>query len=115
MNDQRQHSSMLENSTKLATLLVSSSISNITSSPTARTRTVVSTIYIAGIAFMVGVFLVLLWVNLFSRYCWCWHDTSVSNRLNHQWFIQRSTGGQNEDASSKDRRQRRQSEEDELE
>ncbi|CAF1536437.1 unnamed protein product [Adineta ricciae] len=98
---------MLENSTKLATLPFSS--------PPARTRTVVSTIYIAGIAFMVGVFLVLLWVNLFSRYCWCWHDTSVSNRFNHQWFIQRSNGRQNENASSKDRRTRRQSEEDELE
>jgi hypothetical protein len=119
MTDQ-QRNEMVENSTKLLSSILSSSLSsNLASSssllPPVRTRTMVNAIYIAGIAFMVGIFLLLLWVNLFSRHCWCWHNTSVGNRLNHQWFIRRSMAPSNDSASSKSRQQRRPSNEDELE
>ncbi|UJR26425.1 hypothetical protein I4U23_007757 [Adineta vaga] len=114
MNDQRRNQ-MMENSTKLTTIIISSLTSNLTTSSTVRTRTVVSTIYIAGIAFMIGVFLILLWVNLCSRHCWCWHDTSFSNRFNRQWLIRRSIAGQDIHTPSKDEHQRRQSHEEELE
>jgi hypothetical protein len=108
---------MVENSTKLTSIILSSLTSNLTTStlPPVRTRAVVSTIYIAGIAFMVGVFFLLLWVNLFSRHCWCWHDTSVSNRFNRQWLIRRSMMASNDSSSSKHRHQRRPSNEDEVE
>ncbi len=117
MNGQQQNQ-MVENSTKLTFFIISSLSSNLISSsspPPDGTRTAVSTMYIAGIIFMVTVFLLLLWVNLFSRHCWCWHDTSFTNRFNRQWLIRRSMMPSNDSSSSKHRYQRRPSNEDELE
>jgi hypothetical protein len=101
---------MLENSTILSSLIDSSSSSSILSSSASpvRTRTVVNAIYIAGIAFMLGVFLLLLWVNLFSRHCSCWHDTSVGNRFNRQWLIRQPSSENNESSSSSKNRQQQQ-------
>ena len=112
-------SQMLANSTTLSSFIdsSSSSLSNVLSSSAApvRTRTVVNAIYVAGIAFMIGIFLLLLWVNLFSRHCWCWHDTSVVNRFNRQWLIRRPSNENNDNSSSaKNRHQRRSSNDDEL-
>ena len=45
--------------------------------------------------------------NLFSRHCWCWHDTPVGNRFNRQWLIRRSMTASNDSSSSKNRQQRR--------
>jgi hypothetical protein len=70
---------IIQNTTKLLSFIVSSTPS------TVRTRTVINVIYILGIVFMIIVFLVLLWVNLYSRRCWCWHDTSLIHRFNRQW------------------------------
>ena len=97
---------MVENSTLLD--LSSSVITPV------RTRTVVNVIYIAGIAFMIGVFLLLLWVNLFSRHCWCWHDTSVVHQLNQRLLMRRSLNQTNENSQSKNRQQRRSSMDDDL-
>jgi hypothetical protein len=85
MNEQQRQEQMLENSTMLFPFIVSSS----SSSPD-RTRTVINVIYISGIVFMLIVFLVLLWINLYSRRCWCWHDTPLIHRFNRQWLIKRS-------------------------
>ena len=114
---EQQRNQMVENSTKLISSIISSSLSSnlASTSPPVRTRTMVNAVYIAGIAFMVGVFLLLLWVNLFSRHCWCWHDTPVGNRFNRQWLIRRSMTASNDSSSSKNRQQRRPSNEDELE
>lgn len=111
--NERNRNQMVENSTKIMSYISST----LSSSPptTVQTRTVVNAIYVAGIAFMIGIFLLLLWVNLFSRHCWCWHDTSVGNRFNRQWLIRRSMATSNESSSSKHRHQRRSSNEDELE
>ncbi len=107
---------MAENSTKIISDILSSlSSSSSSSTPPVRTRNVVSAIYIAGIAFMVGIFLLLLWVNLCSRHCWCWHDTSVINRFNRPWLKRRSTTGTRDNSSSKTRHPRTSSNEDELE
>jgi hypothetical protein len=113
---------MAENSTKIISHILSSLSSNLPSSlsstapPPVRTRNVVNAIYIAGIAFMVGIFLLLLWVNLCSRHCWCWHDTSVMNRFNRPWLMQRSTSRTRDNSSSsKTRQQRIPPNEDELE
>jgi len=118
MNEQKQNQ-MVENSTKIISYILSSLSSNITSSsslsPPVRTRNVVNAIYIAGIVFMIGIFLLLLWVNLFSQHCRCWHDTSVSNRFNRQWLIRRSVRTSNDSSSSKTRNKRNPSNEDELE
>ncbi|CAF1306415.1 unnamed protein product [Adineta steineri] len=119
MNEQ-QRDQMIENSTKFTSVILSSLSHNLTSSSSSsstpiRARTMVSTMYIAGIAFMVGVFLILLWVNLFSRHCWCWHDTSVGNRFNRQWLIKRSMTGRNDSSSPKPRNQEKPSNENELE
>jgi hypothetical protein len=118
MNGQQQNQ-MVENSTKLNFFMISSLSSNLISSsspPPVGTRTAVSTMYIAGIVFMVSVFLLLLWVNLFSQHCWCWHDTSFTNRFNRQWLIRRSMMPSNDSSSSKHHyHQRRPSNEDELE
>ncbi|CAF3911903.1 unnamed protein product, partial [Rotaria sp. Silwood1] len=97
---------MLENTTKLFfDIITSSSLTNnsLSSSiaPPVRTRIMINAIYIAGVAFMVGVFLLLLWVNLCSRHCWCWHDTPVVNRFNRQWLIQHSMTANIDSASSK--------------
>lgn len=98
---------MAENSTKL--------LSSTTLSPD-RSRNVVNAIYIAGIAFMIGVFLILLWVNLCSQHCWCWHDTPLINRFNNNWLIRRSlTRSEQNTNSSKNRHQRQTSNDDELE
>lgn len=98
---------MAENSTKL--------LSSTTLSPD-RSRNVVNAIYIAGIAFMIGVFLILLWVNLCSQHCWCWHDTPLTNRFNNNWLIRRSlTRSEQNTNSSKNRHQRQTSNDDELE
>jgi len=118
MNKQKQNQ-MVENSTKIISYIFSSLSSNITSSsslsPPVRTRNVVNAIYIAGIVFMIGIFLLLLWVNLFSRHCRGWHDTSVSNRFNRQRLIRRSMTTSNDSSSSKTRHKRNPSNEDELE
>jgi hypothetical protein len=100
---------MADNSTKN----IISSLSSTT--PPVRTRNVVNVIYIAGIAFMVGIFLLLLWVNLCSRHCWCWHDTSVINRFNRPWLKRRSTTRTHDSSSSKSRHQQTSSNDDELE
>mgnify|MGYP002474068423 FL=1 len=55
-----------------------------------RTRTMINVIYVLGIVFMVVVFLVLLWINLYSRHCQCWHDTPLIHRFNRQWLIKHS-------------------------
>ncbi|CAF1302115.1 unnamed protein product [Adineta steineri] len=89
MNELQQQRQMLENTTKLLSLLASSSLSSTPITPV-RTRNVVNAIYIAGIVFMIIVFLVLLWINLCSRQCWCWHDTSLSNRFNRRLLIKHS-------------------------
>ena len=109
---------MTENSTKLISRLLLSStlLSNLptSSSTPVRTRTVVNAIYITGIAFMIGIFLLLLWVNLFNRYCWCWHDTPVGNRFNRQWLVRRPMTANNDRSSSKNPHERRSSNDDEL-
>jgi hypothetical protein len=107
MNEQQQ-GQMLENSTKLLSFIVSSSPAPV------RTRTVINVIYILGIIFMVIVFFVLLWVNLYSRRCWCWHDTPLINRFNRQWLINRSMSRNTDTSSSKNQRQQRPSNDDEL-
>ena len=106
---------MAENSTGILSSTFSSLLSS--TSTTVRTRTVVSTIYIAGVAFMVGVFFLLLWVNLCSRYCRCWHETSVINRFNRQWLGRRSRNGTRTSSASKTGQQQRRSlsNDDELE
>ncbi len=120
MNEQ-ERDLMVENSTKIISYILSSLSSDLSSSSSSsppspvRTRTVVNAIYITGIAFMIGIFLLLLWVNLFSRHCWCWHDTSVGNRFNRQWLIRRSIIATHDSSSSKNRQQQRPSNEDELE
>lgn len=98
---------MAENSTKI--------LSSTTLSPD-RNRNVVNAIYIAGIVFMIGVFLILLWVNLCSQHCWCWHDTPLINRFNNHWILRRSvTRHDQHRTNSKDRHQQRTSNDDELE
>jgi hypothetical protein len=119
MNEQKRDL-MVENSTKIISYILSSLSSDLSSSsssspPPVRTRTVVNAIYITGIAFMIGIFLLLLWVNLFSRHCWCWHDTSVGNRFNPRWLIRHSIIATHDSSSSKNRQQQRPSNEDELE
>ena len=99
--------SLIDSSTLSSTLLYSSTIP-------VRKRTVVNAIYIAGIAFMIGIFLLLLWVNLFSRHCWCWHDTPVVNRFNGQWLLRQQEGDRHAGSSSKDRRQPPPSNDDDL-
>lgn len=74
--------------------------------PPVRTRTVVNAIYIAGIAFMIGVFLLLLWVNLCSQNCRCWHDTSLVRRLNERWLRRRSLNRASGQPIGKAQRQR---------
>ncbi len=95
-----------QNNTKLFSFIVSSSPSTI------RTRTVFNVIYILGIVFMIIVFLVLLWVNLYSRRCWCWHDTPLINRFNRQWPLRRSTAKNTNISSTKNRQQPRSSNDD---
>ena len=70
------------------------------SSAPVRTRTVINVIYLLGIIFMVIVFLLLLWVNLCSRRCWCWHDTPLIHRFNRQWLLQHSMPATNETMSA---------------
>lgn len=55
-----------------------------------RSRTVINVIYILGIVFMVVVFFALLWINLYSRHCRCWHDTPLIHRFNRQWLVKHS-------------------------
>jgi hypothetical protein len=86
MNEQQRQ--IVENSTKLLSFIVSSSSSSSLSPD--RTRTVINVIYILGIVFMIIVFLVLLWINLCSRRCWCWHDTPLIHRFNRHWLVRRS-------------------------
>ncbi|CAF1112165.1 unnamed protein product [Adineta ricciae] len=86
MNEQHRQGRMFDNSTKLFALITSST----TPSSPVRTRSVINAIYIAGIVFMIIVFLLLLWINLCSRRCWCWHDTPLTNRFNRQWLIKHS-------------------------
>ena len=64
-----------------------------------RNRAVINFIYILGVVFMVTVFFVLLSINLYSRRCWCWHDTPLNQRFNRQWLLKRSMA-RNADASS---------------
>lgn len=95
MNEQQRHEQFMENTTKnLPSIVLSSSV--VTPD---RARTVINVIYILGIGFMLIVFLVLLWINLYSRRCWCWHDTSLIHRFNRQWLIKRS-GHRNPDPSA---------------
>jgi hypothetical protein len=98
MNEQQRQEQMIENSTKLFSFIVSSS------SLPDRTRTVINVIYILGIIFMIIVFLVLLWINLYSRRCWCWHDTFLIHRFNRQWLIKHSMN-RNTDMSSSNNQQ----------
>lgn len=99
MNEQQQQERMFNNSTKLNTFIVSSSLSPV------RTRTVINVIYISGIVFMIVVFLVLLWINLYSRRCWCWHDTPLINRFNREWIKKRSRSRNTDVSLSKNQRQ----------
>ncbi|UJR22643.1 hypothetical protein I4U23_025683 [Adineta vaga] len=108
MNEQQQQQQqqqgrhMFDNSTKLLTLIASST----TPSPV-RTRSVVNAIYIAGIVFMIIVFLLLLWINLCSRRCWCWHDTPLINRFHRQWSIKQSMVRNTDITSSENPRERK--------
>ncbi|CAF1046426.1 unnamed protein product [Rotaria magnacalcarata] len=108
MND-RQQKQIFDNSTKLYSFIVSSS-------PLlpVRTRTVINVIYISGIVFMIIVFLVLLWINLYSQRCWCWHDTRLIQRFNREWIIRRSQTRNTGTPVSKHQRQRRLSNDNEL-
>jgi hypothetical protein len=108
MNEQQQ-GQMLENSTKLLPFIVEAS----SSSPD-RTRTMINVIYILGIVFMLIVFIVLLWINLYSRRCWCWHDTPLIHRFNRQWLIKRSMNRNSTMSSSNNQRERRSLNDDEL-
>lgn len=109
MNEQQQQQIQLyDNSTKSLSFIVSSSLSPV------RTRTVINVIYISGIAFMIGVFVILLWINLYSRRCWCWHDTLLVQRFNRQWLIRRSMSRNNDASGSKQHRQGKLTNDDEL-
>lgn len=106
---------MADNTSTILSHTLSSISTSSSTSTTVRTRTVVSTIYIAGVAFMVGIFLLLLWVNLCSRFCRCWHETSVINRFNRQWLGRRSRNGTRTNSSSKTGQARSSCNDDELE
>lgn len=80
---QQQPMQFSENSTKILLQLSTSLAPD-------RTRTMINVIYILGIVFMIAVFLVLLWINLYSQRCWCWHDTPLINRFNRQWLSKHS-------------------------
>ena len=91
MNEQQRHEQRMENTTKSLSSIVSSpAFSSSSSVAPDRARTVINVIYVLGIVFMLIVFLVLLWINLYSRRCWCWHDTPLIHRFNRQWLIKRS-------------------------
>ena len=105
MNEQQQQQGqLLENSTKLLSFIASSSSSTL--SPVS-TRNVINAIYIVGIVFMIIVFFALLWINLYSRRCWCWHDTPLVNRFNRQWLIKRSLVTHTDIPSTENQRQGR--------
>lgn len=107
---------MLENSTKSISNILSSSLSTPSvSSPPVSSRIMINAIYIAGVAFMVGVFLLLLWVNLCSQACKCWHETPILSRFNRRWLIRSSMNANHDDSSSKNRQQRKSLNDDELE
>ncbi|CAF3318302.1 unnamed protein product [Rotaria sp. Silwood2] len=110
MNEQRQKQ-VFDNSTKLHSFIISTSSSTL--SPV-RTRTVINVIYISGIVFMIIVFLVLLWINLYSQRCWCWHDTPLINRFYREWIMRRSLTRSTDISLSKHRRQQRLSNDNEL-
>lgn len=96
-----QQKQIFDNSTKLNSFIRLSSSSL---SPT-RKRTVINVIYISGIVFMIVVFLVLLWINLYSRRCWCWHDTPLIHRFNREWLKKRPKSRNDDISFSKDERQ----------
>jgi hypothetical protein len=108
MNEQRQ-SMFSVNQTRSTSFLLTSS-----SSSPVRTRTMINVIYIFGILFMIIVFLLLLWVNLCSRRCWCWHDTPLINRFNRQWPLKHTLTTNSDISSSKHQRSRHISNNDEL-
>ncbi|CAF3072464.1 unnamed protein product [Rotaria socialis] len=110
MNDQQQKQ-LFDNSTKLYSFIVSPLSSPL--SPV-RTRTVINVIYISGIVFMIIVFLVLLWINLYSQRCWCWHDTLLIQRFNREWIIRRSKTRNTDTSLSKHQQQGRLTNDNEL-
>ncbi|CAF1564007.1 unnamed protein product [Rotaria sp. Silwood1] len=110
MNEQQQKQ-IFDNSTKLYSFITSQLSSSL--SPV-RTRTVVNVIYISGIVFMIIVFLVLLWINLYSRRCWCWHDTPLNHRFYHEWIITRSIRRSTDTSLSKNQREKKLSNNNEL-
>ena len=97
-----QQKQIYDNSTKLNSFIVLSSSSPL--SPT-RKRTVINVIYISGIVFMIVVFFVLLWINLYSRRCWCWHDTILIHRFNRQWLQKRPKSTNTDMSLSKNEQQ----------
>ncbi|CAF1063302.1 unnamed protein product [Rotaria sordida] len=114
MNEQQQKQ-IFDNSTKLYSFIISSSSSSSSLSlSTARSRTVINVIYISGIVFMIIVFLTLLWINLYSRWCWCWHDTFLINRFYREWVIRRSMASSTDISLSKHRQQENLSNDNEL-
>jgi hypothetical protein len=98
---------MVENSTKVLSFIASSS-----SLSPVHASDLINAIYIAGIIFMIIVFLVLLWINLYSQRCWCWHDTPLIHRFNRQWLIKRSLMKNTNMPSTENQRQRRSSNDD---
>jgi hypothetical protein len=105
MNEQQGQ--MVENSTKVLPFIASSS-----SLSPVHASDLINAIYIAGIIFMIIVFLVLLWINLYSQRCWCWHDTPLIHRFNRQWLIKRSLMKNTNMPSTENQRQRRSSNDD---
>lgn len=102
MNELQPQGHAFGNSTKLLALITPPA-----TSPAVRTRSVINAIYIAGIAFMLIVFLTLLWINLCSRRCSCWHDTSLVNRFHRQWSIKHSIVKSTDTTGAEHHRQRR--------
>jgi hypothetical protein len=103
----QQQGQMVENSTKVLSFIVSSS-----SLSPVHASDLINAIYIIGVIFMIIVFLVLLWINLYSQRCWCWHDTPLINRFNRQWLMKRSLIKNTNMPSTENQRQRRSSNDD---
>lgn len=107
MIEQKQRISV--NQTELTSFILSTTSANVV-----RSRTVINVIYVSGIVFMIAVFLILLWVNLCSRQCWCWHDTPLIHRFNRQWLLKRSITRKSNLSSNRTNRSTTPSQQDEM-
>ncbi|CAF1188633.1 unnamed protein product [Didymodactylos carnosus] len=73
------NTTMLSNYLLTSTAATANIYSTLNSRPH-RTRAVINAIYIIGIAFMMVIFFLLLYVNLHGRRCWIEPSTSHVNR-----------------------------------